>query len=137
MEKEMTNKDFFLLWEEVCELNKTKILDLYESQKYKDYTKFILNNDQSVKKSIIEQIADKLGLKYYSQGNGYYFIDAVLYKENDLLPSNPVNNTWSNVEQPRLRRIRISFEHEMEPNTIWQEICHLLTTNSDNKIIVT
>jgi hypothetical protein len=136
-EKQMTNKDFFLSWKEICELNKTKIINLYENQQYKDYTKFILNNDKSVERPIIEQIAEKLELKYYSQGHGYYFIDAVLYKENDLLPSNTTNNTWSNIEQPRLRRIRISFEHEMEPNTIWQEICHLLIVNSDHKIIVT
>jgi hypothetical protein len=136
----MENKDFFILWNKVCEIkdNKDKLLNLYNNQRYKEYTNFILNNDDPESNSIISQISKKIGLKYYSKGNGYYFIDAVFYKgDEDMVPNEPKNKTWKKNNDLRLRKIRIAFEHEMEPETIWQEICHLLTINSDCKVIVT
>ena len=83
------------------------------------------------------QVANALNLEVF---NEYYSIDAVLYeKESDVVNNKAKNETWTNTRGLWLKHIQIAFEHENElygPTGGYQEICHLLTINSDLKVLV-
>ncbi|MBC8883343.1 hypothetical protein H9X57_07600 [Flavobacterium piscinae] len=61
----------------------------------------------------------------------YYSLDAILYKEEFLVPNIKTNTFW-------FREIEVAFEHENNFNkNLFQEVSHLLITNSHLKVLVT
>lgn len=90
----------------------------------KAYTKAIIHDD----KSILMDVSDALNYKCYNAD--YYYIDAVLFKPEDLV-----------LEYPKayyLTDLRIAFEHENDfTSGLFQEVCHLLQVNCDLKVLVT
>lgn len=133
MHKENFYNLFYKTWKEIC-LEKEKILTNKWGNK-KKYTYQILKK----KNSIIEILAKKLNLLTYYE---YYSIDTVLYSDIDRLSFSPKNKTWKaedTIQGTWLRHIKIAFEHEnviTGPKGGYQEICHLLTTNADYKVLV-
>lgn len=128
----ITHQKFFETWCLVCKNNKKKLLENWNKPPKKYYTPLILKN----KNSITKQIAKKLELEVFHE---YYSHDAVFYTKSDIVKEYPPNNTWQTTKGCFLTHIKIAFEHE---NTItgkdggYQEICHLLTTNSELKVLI-
>lgn len=117
-----TNAAQFLdLWTEVCT---TQHAILYRDWPHAPaFTANIFTGPTSV----IEVVAARLALRDYC---GYYSIDAILFAEQDLVPGIPAGQTW-------VRRIRIAFEHEnFFTSGLFQELSHLLITDSDLRVLV-
>lgn len=90
----------------------------------KSYTKTIIHSDSS----ILMDIAEALGFKCYNAD--YYYIDAIFFKPEDLVPEYP--------QAYYLTDLRIAFEHENNfTSGLFQEVCHLLQVNCDLKVLVT
>lgn len=118
-----TSFDFLQAWVETVENNKCILLKDWRNPK--TFTNLIKSNDEC----ILKQVADKLNLKCYP--HDYYFLDSVLYDEDDLVPDIPENNYW-------FRQVKVAFEHENVFNSgLYKELSHLLLTNSDLKVLVT
>lgn len=121
---------FFEKWCQVCKNNEKRLLNKWENAE--EYTTLILKG----RKSITKQIAKELDLEIFYE---YYSLDAVFYKKSDIVKNNSKNKTWRTTGGTFLTRFKIVFEHE---NIItgktggYQEICHLLVTNSELKILV-
>lgn len=91
----------------------------------KNFTKCIKGNNDS----ILSIIAKRLNINVYE--GDYYSIDAVFYKSDDLCPNIKPGTFW-------FRNILIAFEHENNfKSGLYQEMCHLVITNSELKVLVT
>jgi hypothetical protein len=127
---EVTYQKFFETWCLICKKIEKNLLEKWDSRD--SFTKIILKDENCITK----QIAKKLGLEVFHE---YYSHDAVFYTKSDIVKEYPPNNTWRTTGGCFLTHIKIAFEHE---NIItgkaggYQEICHLLTTNSNLKILV-
>jgi hypothetical protein len=122
MEK-ITSKMFFRAWLEAVR-NRKAILSK-DWRHPRRFTPHVKGNDAS----ILNEIAEKLNLLCYDCD--YYFLDAVLYKQEDLVPRLPQGTYW-------LRNIRVAFEHENYVNSgLYKEVSHLLITNCDLRVLVT
>lgn len=109
---------FFNFWKNACQAESNSLISSWSCSK--DYTDCIY--------PVVEKVAGAMGMKYYHE---YYKIDSVFYKDEDLVPGIPAHNTW-------LRRIRVAFEHENSFfSGLYQEVSHLLITNSDLRVLVT
>ena len=114
-------QQIFYHWKDIC---KSKNKELYNNwDERSTYTSIVMYYDNS----ILKQLSDNLGLRFYCE---YYSIDAVLYKDEDLVIIRPDLSTW-------LQRIRIAFEHEHDITTTYQEVSHLLITSCDLRVLVT
>lgn len=119
----ITSHNFLSAWLTV--VNSTKEVLVKEWRNARTFTNIIKSNDDC----IIKQVADILKLRCYS--NDYYSIDTILYTEDDLVPKIRENTFW-------FRQIKVAFEHENNFNGgLFQEVAHLLITNSDLKVLVT
>lgn len=115
-------EDFFASWKHICEAEKDLLIKLWHRRK--EYTAKIFDHEESV----VDQVADELGLKPYC---GYYCIDAIFFEENGLVDCRPVGQTW-------VQRIRIAFEHEHSfCSGLYQEVSHLCITRADLRVLVT
>lgn len=123
---ELTHETFFQCWKDVCSANEQELIANWNNSAA--YTKCILADK---KDGIINIIAKELGKFAYFE---YYSIDAVLYDKDDFIDG-------KRLKGPRaeyfLKRIQLAFEHENDPNTIYKEISHLLTTNASHRVLVT
>lgn len=126
-------KSFFKIWKDICIKKEKDLLDNWGSKI--EYTKQIFRK----RDNIINDLASRLNLNVYCE---YYFLDAVFYSNEDRLTFTPEHKSWNgkNVKQGTwLRHIQIVLEHENEifgAKGGYQEICHLLTTNADYKVLV-
>ena len=120
--KPMKSIEFYNTWIELVNSNKESLLDEWRNSV--NFTKKIITDDNS----IICQLANKNNLLCYNRD--YYAIDAVLYKNEDLVPDLNQNSIW-------LRDIKVAFEHENDFNSgLYQEVAHLLITNAELKVLV-
>lgn len=126
MTNRITANQFFQVWKQVGLARKSDLLNKWSNSK--QYTSLILYDEDAV----LKDIARKLGLLCYSYGqHGYYWIDGVLYKPEDLFPDCPKDQTW-------LRRIRVAFEHENDfYSWLNSEVGRLLLVNSELRVLVT
>ncbi|GGK88206.1 hypothetical protein ACD591_20925 [Rufibacter glacialis] len=114
---------FFSAWLDSV-TNRKEIL-LTDWRNSKVYTNLIKSSEEC----ILRDVADKLNLKCYAKD--YYSIDSVLYTDEDLVPGIQENTYW-------FRQIKVAFEHENNFNGgLYQEVAHLLITNSELKVLVT
>jgi hypothetical protein len=120
----MVNSEiFFKTWLETISIEKENLLSIWRNAKL--FTPYIKDSENS----ILRQIAEKLNLKCFP--NEYYYIDAIFYLEEDLVPGRPEGSTW-------VRDIRIALEHENDFNSgLYKEVSHLLIINCDLKILIT
>src|SRR5438034_630131 len=65
------------------------------------YTSIVLDDPEC----ILKKVGDKLELKCYSGGSGYYCTDGILYRPEDLVPGTKNGTYW-------FRGIQVAFEHE-------------------------
>jgi hypothetical protein len=135
MENIINQEKFFSIWKTICKKNEPQLLKLwYKKNNTTEYTKFILKD----KNSITNQISENLNLNIKHE---YYFVDAIFYKESDLVLEKAKNGTWRKTDKGIwLTKFIITLEHENTPfgeRGAYQEICHLLTMNSDLKVLVT
>jgi len=115
---------FFEQWVRACHDQQSELLESWKENKR--YTSCILEGPTS----IIARIAEQLDLKSYSGGKGYYYIDAILFTEEDQIPGTGCE-TW-------VRRIRVAFEHENNFNSgLFKEVSHLLIIDCDLRVLVT
>src|SRR5437879_6355436 len=113
--------EFFKRWVDACGQRHDVLFQDWPNQRV--FTSHILSGPSP----IIKDVADGLELKCYC---GYYCLDAVLFKEIDLVPDRPAGTTW-------LRRVRIAFEHENNfKSGLFQEVSHLLITDCDLRVLV-
>ena len=114
-------ENFYSSW---CQKTKSRMGELKSTwNQAKEFTKLIIHSDSS----ILMDISEDLGLKCYNAD--YYYIDAVFFKPEDLVPEYP--NAYY------LTDIRIAFEHENDFSSgLFQEVCHLLQVNCDLKVLV-
>ena len=126
----ISHKKFFDVWCQICKNEEKVLLNNWYRRPKK--TNIILKN----KNCITSQIAKQLDLEVF---NEYYYHDAVFYIKSDIVKEYPKNKTWKETGGCFLTTFQVAFEHE---NIItgktggWQEICHLLTTNSELKVLV-
>ena len=119
----ITNRNFFELLKETINENEEDILNDWSN--YKRFTNLIKGNENS----ILKQIANKFELQVYEID--YYSLDAIFYKNEDLCPEIKGNAFW-------FRNIQIAFEHENNfKSGLYQELSHLIVTNSELKVLVT
>lgn len=119
----VTALQFFQAWIDTVQGRKEHLLSIWRQAK--EFTSQVKGDDAS----LMKEIADKLNLVCYH--SDYYFLDTVLYKEEDLVPGRPQGSYW-------FRDIRVAFEHENNFNSgLYQEVSHLLITNCDLKVLVT
>lgn len=113
--------EFFNLWIDACVERNEKLVKDWSNGPL--FTAHIFTEPDAV----IEAVAKRLSLKCYC---GYYSIDAILFKEDDLVPGIPLGTTW-------VRRIRLALEHENYFNSgLFQEVSHLLITDCDLRVVV-
>lgn len=104
----LTSQRFFDTWCQIATEGKDRLLGSWEDSK--EYTRTILAADDG----LIKKLARKLQLHSYSYGrSGYYWMDAVLYDTQDLIPPPlaPMGETW-------LRGIRVAIEHENDFHSV-------------------
>lgn len=119
----ISSQDFFQAWVDTVNNRKEHLLGIW--RRAREFTTCVKGDEAS----IMHEVATKLNLKCYH--NDYYFIDTVLYKEEDLVPDRPQGSYW-------FRDMRVAFEHENNFRSgLYQEVSHLLITNSDLKVLVT
>ncbi|MCZ2130777.1 MAG: hypothetical protein LC109_10990 [Bacteroidia bacterium] len=119
----ITSTNFYGAWLDTVKYRKDKMLSIWRNNK--EFTSYIKGSDNSV----LSEIAQAMNLKCYEKD--YYSVDAIFYKETDLTPKINENNYW-------FRHITIAFEHENNfKGGLYQEVSHLLITNSDLKVLVT
>ncbi len=115
-------KKFYFAWCDKVNARKKELENTWRNSKA--YTKTIIHSNSS----ILMDISETLGFKCYNAD--YYFIDAVFFKPEDLVPEYP--------EAYYLTDLRIAFEHENDfASGLFQEVCHLLQVNCDLKVLVT
>lgn len=118
----ITSIEFFNTWKEVVENRKEELLEVWQNSTA--FTSKIFHDDNS----ILQEIAEKLTLNVYT--SNYYFLDAVFYEDQDLVPDINKNNFW-------LKDIHIAFEHENYfKSGLFQEVSHLLLTNCELRVLV-
>lgn len=112
---------FYLAWCHKVSSRTQELKNVWGASKA--YTNTIIHSDSS----IIMDVARALDLKCYNAD--YYYIDAVFFKPEDLVPEHP--NAYY------LTDLRIAFEHENDFNSgLFQEVCHLLQINCDLKVLI-
>lgn len=126
MSTPVSAKEFFRLWCEVAAERETDLLKRWEHSG--QYTSVVLYDEDA----ILKAVASRLDLRSYSCGHqGYYWIDGVLYRDEDLFPDCPKGQTW-------LRRIRVAFEHENDFHSwLSTEVGRLLLVNCELRVLVT
>lgn len=135
MENIISQEQFYSAWVSICKKNETRILNLwYKPEGASEYTDLILKG----KDSITSQIAKLLMLELKHE---YYSVDAIYYRNIDLVKEKSKNGSWNKTDGGLwLTRFIITLEHENVPfgkGGAYQEICHLLTINSELKVLVT
>lgn len=135
MENIISQEQFYSAWVSICKKNETRILNLwYKPEGASEYTDLILKG----KDSITSQIAKLLMLELKHE---YYSVDAIFYRNIDLVKEKSKNGSWDKTDGGLwLTRFVITLEHENVPfgkSGAYQEICHLLTINSELKVLVT
>ena len=121
--KQINSVNFYQEWVKAVSDRKEEMLSLW--RKNKELTLFIKGSENS----IINTISKKFGLLSYERD--YYSIDAILYNPEDLTSNIKPNTFW-------FRDIKVAFEHENTfKSGIYQELSHLLITNSELKVLVT
>lgn len=119
----VTSTNFYGVWLDTVKYRKDEMLPIWRNNKA--YTSYIKNSDNSV----LSEIAQVFNLKCYEKD--YYSVDAIFYNDADLTPRINENTYW-------FRHITIAFEHENNfKGGLYQEVSHLLITNSDLKVLVT
>jgi hypothetical protein len=120
MKSEIIEAKIFLeTWIKVVDKRKEHLLRIWKEAK--NFTKEVKENEDS----ILNEIASELGLKC-SNGD-YYFIDSVLYKDEDWVLKNGFY----------LSNIRVAFEHENYVGSgLYKEATHLVITNCDLRVLV-
>lgn len=119
----VTSTNFYGAWLETVKYRKAEMLPIWRNNK--EYTSYIKGSHNSV----LSEIAQAFNLKSYEKD--YYSLDAIFYSDADLTPKINENNYW-------FRHITIAFEHENNfKSGLYQEVSHLLITNSDLKVLVT
>lgn len=120
---DINGKSFFSAWKEAVDKQKETLEKIW-----REHTNFTFQIKGNVD-SVLSGIAQKLDLKCYEKD--YYSLDAVFYKEEDLIPDLPKGWCW-------LRNIQIAFEHENHFNSgLFKEVSHLLITNCEVRVLVT
>ena len=122
----ITAEQFFKTWCKVAAICENDLVKEWHNRK--TFTSLILHNDNA----LLKEIGDELDFKCYAYGRqGYYWIDGVLYKSEDLFPDCPKEQTW-------LRKIRVALEHENDFNSnLLTEVGRLLLVNCELRVIVT
>lgn len=121
MKSDQQAERLFKLWVDACNHRREALLRDFKNSPL--FTAHVLTDEDSV----IGAVARGMGLEWYC---GYYCIDAILFKKEDLVPGSPPNTTW-------VRRIRVAFEHENYFNSgLFQEVSHLLITDCDLRVLV-
>lgn len=119
----INSKIFFKAWLDTVNGRKEHLLKIWREAK--QFTPYIKGDDNCV----ICEVAEKLHLLCYPRD--YYSVDALLYKQEDLVPNIKEGNYW-------FRDIRVAFEHENNFRSgLYQEVSHLLLINADLKVLVT
>ena len=114
---------FYKSWLNTVANRKEYLLSIWRNAKA--FTSYIKGDDNCV----MEEVANKLNLLCYPRD--YYSIDALLYKQEDLVHNRDEGNYW-------FRDIRVAFEHENNfKGGLFQEVSHLLLVNADLKVLVT
>jgi len=112
---------FFTLWKETCEARHATLLRDWNN--CRDFTSHVLHGSDSM----IATIASRLGLNFQCN---YYFIDAILFTDSDVVPSPPDGEKW-------VRRIRIAFEHENYFRSgLFSETSNLLIIDCDLRVLI-
>lgn len=126
MNTQPTAKQFFEIWCETAGRHIEKLTNLWNRPT--DYTKLILSHQNG----LIKEIASRLQLQSYSYGrSGYYWMDAVLFSEADVISGRAKEEIW-------LRKIRVAVEHENDfQSGLFKEIGHLLITNCSLRVLIT
>ena len=119
----VSSKNFYGVWLDTVKHRKDEMLLNWQNNKV--FTSYIKGSQNSV----LSEIAQAMNLKCYEKD--YYSLDAIFYIDEDLTPRINENNYW-------FRQIKIAFEHENNfKGGLYQEVSHLLITNSDLKVLVT
>jgi hypothetical protein len=87
--------------------------------------------------SVMGKLAKNIHGGPYEYFPEYYAIDAVFCKSEDYIQPNPPDKTWGSRPGFWLKKIAIAVEHENNVYSAYQEICHLLTTSADTKVVIT
>ncbi|GHU57705.1 hypothetical protein FACS189444_0230 [Spirochaetia bacterium] len=130
MNNGIDEQGFYNSWLKIC--NKSENADrLLSSWDYTtDFTDVVLRSNNS----IINQVSEEIDIEVYRE---YYHLDAIFYNSGDCVHPNPKNKTWGYKTEDWLTRIIIALEHENNLKTAFQEIAHLITTNSKLKVLIT
>ncbi len=118
-----TSSEFLKAWVDTVEKNKDILLKSWRHAK--TFTNLIKSNDEC----ILKQVADSLNLKCYPYD--YYFLDSVMYEDEDMVPKIPEKNYW-------FRQLKVAIEHENDfKSGLYKEVSHLLLINSGLKVLIT
>lgn len=115
---------FFTHWKSVVSASpqKEKLQKIWRNKSL--FTNAIFHDEDAV----LIQLAKRLELECYSEN--YYFLDALFYKKEHLVPHLTSNKYW-------FREISIAFEHENTFNSqLFQEVSHLLLTQAPLRVLV-
>lgn len=119
----ITSPAFFKAWLDSVNGRKEHLLKIWRQAH--EFTSYIKGDENCA----LEEVASKLDLLCYPRD--YYSIDALLYKQKDLVQNRPEGHFW-------FRDIRVAFEHENNfRGGLYQEVSHLLVVNADLKVLVT
>lgn len=104
------------------------------------YLAAVKNSDHEMTKYIpnmVKKLAGKRDLKIKPE---HYRTDFVLHKDEDRVTQDllPNNTSCVGVDDMKLKRIRIAFEHEnhLDKNGGYKEIAHLMIVNADLKVLM-
>ena len=114
-------KQFFTAWLEAADEMEDSLSANWGNSK--NYTSIIRASGDCV----IRRVAGKVGLQCYPAD--YYSLDSVLYEPSDRVDCAPDGETW-------LRGMSVAFEHENDIKKVYQEVSHLLITNTDLRVLV-
>jgi len=119
----MTAQTFFTAWLDTVNEMKQQLVTDWRS------AKLFTNHIKSSEDCVLKRIATRTDLLCYP--HDYYSVDAVFYREEDLVPDRPEGSTW-------LRGLSVAFEHENNIRSgIYKEISHLLILDTDLRVLVT
>ncbi|HLP19562.1 MAG TPA: hypothetical protein VK174_04645 [Chitinophagales bacterium] len=119
----ITAHQFFAAWQNTIIERRPDLKKIW--QQSTEFTQAIKGSS----KSILGAVGRQLNLSTYE--GDYYSLDAIFYKDIDLVVPRPINTSW-------FKNIRIAFEHENDfKSGLFKEVSHLAITNCDLRVLVT